>query len=280
MDGIGSAIDPRRTDEILRRAAEDAGQTAEPHYNALGPSFQQKKADFETDKTNVGAAKKLGGLGIAKLVGATLSDKLDAATDLAAANLATYAPALRMASAGNAISGVIGMSYELMKEGYFQAHARGDALRSTSNNDAMMVGLSQALDAPTGFKAAVARMRPETATQGGAAIAAQFMGKDKDSVPLLQHRADDGLTRAKPWAEKIAAAKTPEDQKKILEDFNKSPVGLTAAQDAAFGMGVSQALWAVGGKGRGELTPSEYDAMFNKANARLDPSRPATLVQG
>lgn len=274
MDGIGSS-----TDALLRRVAEDAGQTPEDHYKALGATYEQKKASFETDKTNGGAVKKIAELGAAKFVGATATAKLDAATDLAAAGATNWAPFLRFAGATNAISGTVGMAYELMTEGYLRPHQQGDALKSALANDAMMVGMSHALDMPEGFKTAMVQMRPEVATQGGAAIAAQFEGKDKSTVPILQSRADTGMTAAQVWAERIAAA-PPGDRAKLLKDFNQSSVGRTAADDSAYGLGVAEAFWAAGARGTKSLPQADYSALFSQAHARLDAWRTPTQVQG
>ena len=171
------------------------------------------------------------------------------------------------------------MAYELLDEGLVRPNAQADALRSAANNDDAVVGLSHALDMPKPFKAALARMRPEVATQGGAAMAAQFAGKDHDVVPALQARADDGLVAARPWAERIAGARTDAERLATMKAFQVS-VGHQAGQDAAYGLGVAEALWAVGARGRGELPPADYEALFNQANARLDAIRPATVVQG
>ncbi len=172
------------------------------------------------------------------------------------------------------------MAYELLEEGLVRPNAQADALRSAANNDAAVVGLSHALDMPEPFKTALARMRPEVATQGGAAMAAQFAGKDQGMVPVLQARADDGLVAARPWAERIAGAKTDTDRVTAMKALQESNVGQHAGQDAAYGLGVAEALWAVGATRRGELSPADYGVLFIQENARLDTTRPATVLQG
>lgn len=281
MDGIRPATDPRRTSALLTQVAQDAGQVPEGHYRALGATFQQKQADFGVDqhRTPLQALGKTAGLLVAKYIGKTVTEKLEAATEVAAATASRFAAPLRFASAGNAILGTLSIAYELMEEGFVRPNLQGDALSSTANNDAMMVGLAEALDAPQAFKAAMARMRPEVATQGGAAILAQFLGKDREMLPVLQYRADDGLVQARPWAESIAAARTPKEQELLLENFAKSDVGQHAGDDSAFGLGIAEALWAVGARDRGELTPSAYADLFDQAHARLDALRPPLTVR-
>lgn len=118
MDGIGAATS-RSTDELLRRAAEDAGLEPENHYQgAMGATFDEKKVSLETDlhRTNLGVGKKIGAMGVAKFVGAKLTDKIEAASDLAVASASRFAPALRIASAGTAIFGTITLAYELLDE--------------------------------------------------------------------------------------------------------------------------------------------------------------------
>lgn len=284
MDGIGSTAD-RTTDELLRRAAEDAGQQPEEHYRALGATYEQKKASFESDRTDAAAAWKLGKLVATKGVPEVsktlnLTKRIEAAADLASATLRSSAPFLRAAAAGNAIAHTITIAYELMDKGFVRPGAQGDALRSALNNDAMMVGLSHVLTLPDGFKAAMARMRPEVAAQGGAAIAAQFAGKDKEMLPVLQQRADDGLVAARPWAERMAGAKTDADRMAVMKEFEKSNVAKHAGNDAAYGVGVAGALWAVGAKARGELPQAPYEQLFKSAEARLDAGRPMTAIHG
>ncbi len=144
----------------------------------------------------------------------------------------------------------------------------------------MIVGMSHALDMPHAFKAAVARLRPEVATKGGAAVAAQFAGKDANALPLLQYRADDGLSSAKPWADRIADARSDEERTLVMRELQSSPVGRHATQDAAYGLGVCEALWAAGAKIRGELRPGDYEALFTTASARLDATRGPTSIGG
>jgi hypothetical protein len=290
MDPIRSP-DPRTTDALLRQVAEDAGQTPEPHYRALGADFHDKQARLEPDKhrpllgrhegparmAHSGIAKTLA-MGAVKVFGFKGTEKLEAATDAAAAMATRFAPTLRLASAANAVAGVLGMAYELMDEGFVRPHAEGDALRSAAANDAMVVGLTESLDAPDGFKSAMARMRPETATGGGAVVMAQLMGKDRSLLPVLQMRADDGLTQARGWAEKIAASDS-HTRLRLMEQFEKSDVGQRAKDDAAFGVGVAEALWAAGARANGRLQPDAYEALFTSANARLDVSKPPVTIR-
>lgn len=272
MDGIGSVTtDPSRIDEMLRRAAEDAGQQPLAHYRGLDATMSEKTASLEGDKNRSpgSAGAEVGGLLAAEAAETKGTTVLEAAADAAVANATRWAGVLRVATASSAIVEAIAMGYELMDDGFIRAHAHGDAIRDAAANDAMMVGVTQALAMPAGFKAAVARMRPETATQGGAAVAAQFAGRDAAQVPVLQYNADAGLTAARPWAERVAATKTPDAQKRILEDFIKSPE-LTRNDNAAYGLGVAEAMWAAGATARGELSADRYSAIFNDAHARMD----------
>ena len=274
MDGIGSVGD-RTTDDLLRLAAEDAGLEPEQHYQgALGATFEQKQATFDTDqhRTNLGVGEKIGAMGVAKAAGAKFTDWIESGADMASASLGTTAPLLRAAAAGNVIVGTVAMAYELLDDGLVRPNAQAAALRSAADNDAAVVGLSYALEMPEPFKAALARMRPEVATKGGAAMAAQFAGKDHDMVPVLQARSDAGLEAAKPWAERIAGARTDTERLAAMKAFQTSDVGKHAGQDAAFGLGVAEAVWAAGARGRGELSPADYDSIFSRANGRLDVS--------
>lgn len=284
MEGIGPVRD-RSTDDLLRQAAQDAGLEPETHYQgALGATFEQKKASFETDqhRTNLGVGEKVGAMGIAKAAGAKFTAWIESGADAASASLGATAPFLRAAAAGNVIVGTVAMAYELLDEGLARPNAQADALRSAANNDAAVVGLSHALDMPEPFKVVLARMRPEVATQGGAAMAAQFpvhregprLGAHPPAAGRRRARGGEALGRTDRWCE------TDSERLAAMKAFQASDVGKHAGQDAAYGLGVAEALWAVGARGRGELTPARYDAVFNRANARLDASRPPIVVQG
>jgi hypothetical protein len=281
MDGIASAGN-RSTDDLLRQAAADAGlEVKERLQGALGATFKDRSAELKEGTTNRAkqtCAIKAGlfGARVAASLTAPLLAKVEALADLAT----KAAPWVHVVAGPATIFGQWTLEYQLLAAGLVRPHAQADALRSTADNDAILVGLSHALDMPEAFKARMARMRAEVATHGGAAVAAQFAGKDRRMLPVLQQRADNGLVAARPWAERIAAAKTDSDRTAAMKALQQSAVGKVAGDDVAYSLGVAAALWAAGARGRLEVSPNDYEAIFNRAHARLDAARPPTRVQG
>lgn len=306
--GIGSYRDTS-TDELLRRALEESGDhdpsriqtdTGKPlHFDATDSREAHRAA---LHPGNEQAAKTGGIVILGKLGGA-------AAYEGSCAFLAkqVFSPLLR-AGAGAALEGLgqIATLGGLYNE-FEGAHHEGDKQRALGASDAGVVGMVEALDFPTSFKADVAAVHAGSGN-AAAGVWVQIEG-DPGVKRELQLRADRGFVEGAGYAKlaahaiaplyreavsKLAASKAASGdegarlrseaqgllrQAAETERNYMAPVMGKAHGDAAYGVGVQYALHEAL---RAETSGNRYtfDAAFEKANENVRGVEPATIRIG
>jgi hypothetical protein len=129
----------------------------------------------------------------------------------------------------------------LVEEGWLKPHLEGDHVRELQTNDALNVGVADALALPPAFKKSVHDARPGV-EKGAEKVRIALAGKDAAMVPVLQARADEGYLAAQRLASDVASL-PPDQRKKAIEDGMKKLVE-RGSHDVAFGLGLHLFTWS------------------------------------
>jgi hypothetical protein len=301
INGYGSTS----TDELLRRAMEDAGD----HDPSRIRTETGKDLHFDATRSADGHREGLrsDGAALGNAKSAAVDQARDTAIEKAGELAAHYAPAL--GGLGTITGAVVGLG-ALYKSALEDSRREGEGQRALGASDAGVVALAQTLDVEPGFRSFVAQAH---AGAGNAAAAMVTKLNDSEHAGVraaLQLRADQGLVDAAGYAKNAAAATRPmidETQAKLTaakaatdpataakltsqahaltakaaetQRAVLAPVMAKAQGDAAYGLGVQRAVYLAGA-----ATPAgsaHFDAVVSKAAANVHPpSASSVRVQG
>jgi hypothetical protein len=225
--------------------------------------------------------------GLVEEVASALRDK---AIEEAAEYAERFAPT--WGALGPIATTAIGLG-ESYNNGVEKPHREGDVQRALAASDAGVVALANALDLPPSFQASVAQAHPGS-TNVAAAMTVALKG-DPCTLAELRFRADQGLVDAAGFAQMAAreiaplmkeAANNPTLAKDLsvraaeLEKRYLAPVMRRAQGDAAYGLGVQEALHLATRAVLSTANQAGYDDAVRRASANVLSVTPPTVIAG
>ena len=171
--------------------------------------------------------------------------------------------------AGAVIGSTVYGAYELYA-GWADAHAKGDNIRQLAHNDSVNVALAKGLAFDSRFGADEAARRPGV-EKNTAKLIEGLQGKDKDLVPVLQSRADEGfLTMERAFAATKHLAHSPERGQAMMKWLDANGFQDKRRNDVAFGKGTEYFTWL---EGTGVQRGVDVAAETKKVHDRQPPDR-------
>ena len=228
-------VSRRSTEDLMNTLANDAGVLKDDEHvrsgamkQTGGAAWTGRREDQGHDAIHHGVEDGLVHAGEHVLPHVLEHAGYSAAAGIAGGALVAAAPVLQL--------------HMLMTQAWLKPHLKGDEVRAKQTNDAMNVAVARTLDAPPAFGDSIALERPKVET-GATMLITALRDKDKDMVPVLQARSDEGFLAAEKAFGDATAGKSPD------------PGGAVSAQltakykdrmdhDVAFGLGVKLFVWA------------------------------------